>query len=87
MELIYRFIATICRTNGQSLVREKPESGQVGLFRDTVEILCTLPPVYLFLKWNIARPFCATVDKIGESEVDVVRVRAKFTNCRSRMHV
>jgi len=48
----------------------------------------TLPPKHPLLKWNyVARPFCDTVDKIGESEMDVVRVRAKSTNCWSRMHV
>jgi len=68
--------------------RKKPESGQAGLFRETVEIPRTLPPVHPLLEWNyIARPLCDTVDKIGESEVDMVRVRAKSTNCRSRMHV
>jgi len=35
----------------------------------------------------ILRSFCDTVDKIGESEVDVVRVRDKFTNCRSREYM
>jgi len=71
-------------------IREKPESGQAGLFRETdFEISRTLPPVHPLLEWNyVARsPLCDTVDKIGESEVDVVRVRAKSTNCRSRMHV
>jgi len=35
-----------------------------------------LPPVHPLFKWNyVARPFCDTIDKIGESEVDVVRVR------------
>jgi len=58
--------------------REKPtEIGQAGLFRDTVEIPRILPPVYPLLKWNyVAHPFCDTADEIGESEVDVVRVRA-----------
>jgi len=60
--------------------REKPESGKAGLFRET-EIRLTLPPVHPLLEWNyVARPLCDNVDKIGESEVDVVRVRAKFTN-------
>jgi len=66
--------------------RQKPESGQVGLFRETVEIPCTLPPVHPLLEWNyVARPLCDTVNKIGESEVDVVRVRAKSTNWGSRL--
>jgi len=56
-------------------------------FRD-IEIPRTLQPIHSLLKWNyVARPFCDTVDKIGELEVDVVRVCAKSTNCRSRMHV
>jgi len=72
-----------CLHGGSSLSdsREKPESGKAGLFRETVEIRRTLPPVHPLLEWNyVARPLCDTVDKIGESEVDVVRVRAKSTN-------
>jgi len=69
---------------GITTVREIPKSGQASHFRDTVEIPRILPLVHPLFKWNyVARPFCI-VDKIGESEIDVVRVRAKSTNCRSR---
>jgi len=61
-----------------SISREKPEGGQFP----------RLPPVHLLLKWNnVAHQFPDTVDKIDESEVNVVRGYAKSTNCRSRMHV
>jgi len=39
--------------------REKPESGQASLFRDTVEILRTLPLVHPLLKWNYG---CGRID-------------------------
>jgi len=47
------------------ITREKPESGQAGRFRDTVKILCTLPPLHPLLKC-VACPLCLSIKSTSQ---------------------